>query len=503
MSQICVVIGRGRHASLLEEWHGAASAGAQLCELRIDCLRRDPDLKRIFKDRPTPAIFTIRRGADGGLWRGDEEKRQRLIREAIVAGIEYVDLELDVAQKLPRPRFGNTKRIVSVHNFREMPDLDDVAEMMLEADPDILKIAAVAKTVAEASRMLDFVKRFNEKIPTIGLAMGTLGVFTRVLGAKFGSPHTYAGFNPDRTFAPGMIRMQELRRDYHYEQIDAGTEIFAVIGDPIGHSLSPAVHNNAFRHLGLNKVLVPLHIPDGTLKESLQALDWLQIRGMSVTIPHKEAILPLLSRRDRTVEQIGACNTVLRDDDGSLVGHNTDLTAAISSLEDALRAAGADLRQPLLDKQVLVLGTGGVARTLVAGLSKSGAGAIVCGRSEDKAAKLAEEFDCRSVPWGARASTLCDVIINGTPVGMHPDVDSSPVPPSTFREGMLAFDTIYRPENTLFLKLAREHNCATVSGVDMFVRQAALQFQYYSGQEAPEDLMREIVRRRLSAAQED
>ncbi len=502
MSKICVVVGRGRHASLLEEWHGAAASGAELAELRVDCLRRDPDLKRILKDRPTPLVFTIRRGADGGLWRGDEDKRQRLIREAIVAGVDYVDLELDVAQKMSRPRFGHTKRIVSIHNFRELPDLDDMAEMMLAADPDIIKIAAVAKTVGEASRMLDFVQRSNTRIPTIGLAMGTLGVFTRVLGAKFGSPFTYAGFNPDRTFAPGMILMQELRRDYHYEKLNAETEVFAVIGDPIGHSLSPAVHNAAFRSAGLNKVLVPIHIPDGTLKDSLEALSWLGIRGMSVTIPHKEAILPLLARSDRTVEQIGACNTVLREPDGTLVGHNTDLRAALDSLEEAMGGDPSSSTSVLLDKQVLVLGTGGVSRTIVAGLCQRGAGTIVCGRSDDKATKLAEEFGCRSVPWVARASTLCDVIINGTPVGMHPNVDSSPVPPSTFREGMLAFDTVYRPENTLFLKLAREHGCGTVSGIDMFVRQAALQFQYYTGEAAPEQLMREVLRNRLSAAQD-
>ncbi len=131
----------------------------------------------------------------------------------------------------------------------------------------------------------------------------------------------------------------------------------------------------------------------------------------------------------------------------------------------------------MLDKQVLVLGAGGVARTIASGLVRRGAGVTLCARNEEKATALAEALGCRSTTWSMRAGTLCDILINCTPVGMHPDVDTTPTPPAAFKPGMLVFDTVYHPENTMFLKLAREHNCATVSGVEMFVRQAALQFQ--------------------------
>lgn len=499
---ICVIIGRGRHRTLLEEWSQAAEAGAGLVELRIDCLRRDPDLKRILANRPTPVLFTVRRGADGGLWRGDEEKRQRLLREAIVAGVAYVDLEMDIAEKIPRPRFGSTGRIISYHNFKEMPeDLDELGEKMRALDPDIIKVACVARSIGEASRMLEFVARSSQHIPTIGLAMGSQGFFTRVLGAKFGAPFTYAGFNPDRTFAPGLPTLRTLQRDYHYDQIDADTEIYAVIGDPIAHSLSPGLHNPTFRHLGLNKVMVPLHIPDGQLQESLGALSWLNIQGISVTIPHKEAIIPLLNSIDKSVERIGACNTVVRKGD-EWIGHNTDYRASMNCLEEALGGTIDSEASHLMDKQVLVLGSGGVARAVVAGLVRRGAGVTVCSRNEETAEALARDFGCRTTTWAMRAGTLCDILVNCTPVGMHPNVDYSPVPPGAFKPGMLVFDTIYRPENTMLLKLAQEHACASVSGVEMFVRQAALQFQYYTGQDAPEDFMRETVRRQLSAVQD-
>src|SRR4051812_45078111 len=257
---ICVTLGRGRHKSLLAEWQEAAKAGAELCELRIDCLRSEPSVKRILSEKHTPIVFTIRRGSDGGLWRGNEEKRMLLLREAIVAGVDYVDLEMDVAPKVPR--FGKTKRIVSFHDFQKTPEnLDELVEKMKGMNPDIIKIATLARSVADASRMLKLVAK--AQVPTVGIAMGPLGTFTRILGKKFGTPLTYAGFNPERIFAPGMLQFHDLMKDYHYDKVDANSEIYAVIGDPIGHSLSPAVHNNAFRELGLNRVYVPIQIPAG------------------------------------------------------------------------------------------------------------------------------------------------------------------------------------------------------------------------------------------------
>src|SRR3954454_9419396 len=233
---ICVTIGRGRHSSLGEEWEQAAKGGVDLVGLRIDCLRRDPDLKRILKERPTPMVFTIRRGSGGWLWRGNEEKPQQLLREAIAPGGDYVDLASDIAPKIRR--FGKTKRIVSYHNLKTTPvDVQDIAEKCEEADPDIVKVATAATTLAEAARVLHL--GVTGKYPTIPIAMGEIGVFTRILGARFGAPFTYAGFNPERSFAPGMLPYHVLKKDYLYNAIDAKTEVYGVVGDPIEQSLSP------------------------------------------------------------------------------------------------------------------------------------------------------------------------------------------------------------------------------------------------------------------------
>ena len=491
---ICAILGRGRHAALAEEWKEAAEAGVQLVELRVDCLRREPELKRVLKERPTPMVFTVRRGADGGLWRAPEEKRQRLMREAIVAGVDFIDIEMDVAREIRR--FGGTRRIVSYHNLKQTPaDLLQIAQQCEEMDADVVKIATKVHSIADAMRVLQVAAQMET--PTIAIAIGEIGSFTRVLGAKYGAPFTYANFNVDRSFAAGMLRFDELKRDYFYDQIDAQTEVYAVIGDPIGHSLSPPVHNAAFRELGQNKVMVPILMPAERLKASLDEVAWLGIKGFSITIPHKQAVLPLLNQADGAVDRTGACNTMLVKDDGTKVGYNTDYRAAMDSLESAYGGPLEGGLSPLTNKNVVILGAGGVARPIGFGLMRRGAVVTICNRTDERATKLAEELACRTANWGMRASMIPDIIINCTPVGMHPQVDDTPMPPAGFRPNMVVMDTVYHPENTMFLKLARERECKTVSGVDMFIRQAAIQSQLYTGLEPPVEAMRDVIRRKL------
>jgi 3-dehydroquinate dehydratase/shikimate dehydrogenase len=499
---ICVTIGRGRHASLAEEWDEAAKAGVDLVELRIDCLRRDPDLKRILKDRPTPVVFTIRRGIDGGLWRGNEEKRQQLLREAVALGVDYIDLEMDIAPKIRR--FGKTKRIVSYHNMKTTPvDVQDIAEKCEEMDPDIVKIATTASTLAEASRILHL--GVTGKFPTIPIAMGEIGVFTRILGAKFGAPFTYAGFNPERIFAVGMLQYPVLKKDHFYNAIDAKTEVYGVIGDPIAQSLSPTIHNAAFRHLGMNKVMVPFLVPSSELETFFRELMWLEIKACSVTIPHKQAIVPLLQQKEGSVERTESCNTVVIEPDGRRLGYNTDYRAAMDSIEAVMGSSeDADGASPLVDKQVLILGAGGVARSIAFGLSRRGASLTITSRHDERATELAEEVGCRMVTWSQRATVIADVIVNCTPVGMHPHLDDTPLPPAAFsRPGIVLFDVVYHPENTMLLKLARERQAKTISGVDMFLRQAALQFDIYTGQDAPIEVMANALRRKLGPIRDE
>jgi 3-dehydroquinate dehydratase/shikimate dehydrogenase len=183
--------------------------------------------------------------------------------------------------------------------------------------------------------------------------------------------------------------------------------------------------------------------------------------------------------------------------EGGWEGHNTDYRAAMASLETRLGAQSGD-NAPFNGKHVLVLGAGGVARAIVFGLTRRGAIVTVANRNKDRGNNLARDAECRFIEWPRRMANLCDILINCTPVGMFPEVDETPIPASYLREGMVVFDTIYNPENTLLIKEARARACTAITGVDMFVRQAVLQFQIFTEREAPEELMSDVVRRALS-----
>jgi 3-dehydroquinate dehydratase/shikimate dehydrogenase len=207
------------------------------------------------------------------------------------------------------------------------------------------------------------------------------------------------------------------------------------------------------------------------------------------------------------VERTGSCNTIVIDNEGRRVGYNTDYRAAMDSLETGMGGqedAESEGSSHLIDKQVLILGAGGVARSIAFGVMRRGAHVTITNRHDERATSLAEEVGCRMVTWSQRATVIADVIINCTPVGMHPGVDDTPLPPSAFpRTGIVVFDTVYHPENTMLLKLARERQAVSISGVDMFLRQAALQFKIYTGMDAPLEVMRDALKRKLGPLRDE
>lgn len=491
---ICVSIGRTRHKMVVLEHRALAEKGAELVELRIDWLSRQPDLPRLVDERPTPCVIACRRQSDRGRWRWSEEQRLAVLRTAIVSGVEYVDLERDVAGSIPR--YGTTKRIVSHHNFECTPDdLEEIHESMCALDADIVKIVTMANSPSDIVRMLQLVQ--SSQVPTIGFCMGELGIASRILCGKYGSPFTYASFSSERELAPGQIPFGEMKHLYRFDEINSETRVHGVLGDPIAQSYSPLVHNAAFRKAGVNAVYLPFRVPKDALSQTLHDFGRLDVQGYSVTIPHKEAIAAWADSVSETVREIGAANTLFPTDEGWRA-ENTDCEAALACLREGLESEpgiDADLR----GRHVLVLGAGGVARAVAYGLLRSGCDVVIANRNPERAKKLAAELGCKHIRWDTRAAELADVLVNCTPLGMHPDyIDETPFADNWLREGMLVFDTVYNPENTLLLKQARQRGCVTVSGLEMFVRQAAAQFHYFSGEAAPVDTMREALRRAIS-----
>ncbi|MEN6459033.1 MAG: shikimate dehydrogenase [Thermoguttaceae bacterium] len=492
---ICVSIGRGRHRHVIAEYRHLVDQGARLVELRLDYINGEVNLKRLVADRPCPVLISCRRATDGGKFAGSEEQRRLLLRSAIAEGVEYVDLEEDVATSIPR--FGRTKRVISVHDFRKTPDnLEEIHRRLCELDPDIVKISTMANHPHDNLRMLELIRR--SKVPMIGVCMGDIGTPTRLLAGKFGAPFSYATFHHERVLAPGQLSFQQMTETYHYDQINAETEVYGVIGDPIGHSLSPLVHNVAFRRGGLNKVYIPFRIPREDLTWFIEKAGSLDLRGLSVTIPHKEEVVKRLTEADGAVRGIGAANTVIFQGKNRL-GYNTDHRAAMETLEDVLGGHEEAIAK-LKGKTALVLGAGGVGRAVVYGLTRRGVNVAVSDGVSRQALTLAQRYECRCVEWAARHSVAADILFNCTPVGMHPNVDESPFEKHHLRPTMIVFDVVYNPENTLLVKEARNRNCTVITGIDMFVRQACRQFELFTGREGPAELMRETLRRAIGAA---
>jgi 3-dehydroquinate dehydratase / shikimate dehydrogenase len=510
---ICVVIGRTRHKMVQIEIQEAAKQGAALIEVRLDFLAKAPDFRRLLEKKPCQMLATVRRLVDGGSWKGTEDARMALLRQAIVAGFDWVDLETDVADGVRR--FRDVKRIVSYHDLREMPEnLEDIHARMCRQDADIVKIAVRAQHPNDNLRVLKLLR--SPAKPTVAFCVGDMGMPSRILGAKLGTPFTYAAFNKERGIAPGLPSYQELKQVYHYPRINADTLVYGVLGDPVGHSLSPLIHNEAFASLGLNAVYLPFRVPRVELPSVLKAFEALGVRGYSVTIPHKEAAANLAKHQDAAVTRVQAANTLILGKEG-FNAYNTDYQGFLDSLRanmssshvgpTALTGVTGIINLPTpyqppvvrLDSRVaLVLGAGGIARAVVHALVGEGALVTIANRTAERAQKLAEEAGCRHIDWAGRHSVLADLVVNCTSVGMHPDLDHSPLHVSYFKPGLLVYDTVYTPEQTLLIKEARQRGCQVVTGVDLFVRQAALQFQLFTGHPAPLDLMRQVVKRALS-----
>ena len=491
---ICVSIGRGRHKMMIAEHRHLAEQGVRLVELRLDYIRRAVNLKRLLGDRPCSVIGTCRREMDGGLWQGTEKERLVLLRSAIADGVDYVDLEEDIADQIPR--YGPTKRIISYHNFRETPDdLEEIHQRMSQMDADIVKVASMAHSPRDNLRILNLMK--NSSKPTIAIGMGEIGMPTRILAGKYNAPFAYATFHHERQMAPGQLSYKEMVEIYRFNKINTETEVFGVIADPVGQSMGPLIHNAAFEQLNMNRVYVPIRVPREDLESFLIDCPQMGIRGLSVTIPHKEEVLKSLAQVDGAALGVGAVNTVVFENDKT-VGYNTDFHAAMDSLEEA--AGGDSKRNPLEGKKALILGAGGVAKAIAFGLKRRKVEVTITSRTSFRSEALASQMKCSAIDWENRYEFVPDLLINGTPVGMHPKVDETPYDGRKLRWSTVVFDAVYNPEQTLLIKSARQQKCPTITGVDMFVRQAAMQFKLFTGEEAPIDSMRETMKRAISAA---
>ncbi len=480
-------------ADTIEEMLATAESMARdnpFLEFRLDYLKQPlaavSKIDRFLETHQyVTAIGTCRRADNGGKFKGTVASQLEILTKAHAAGCQLVDLELQSAQSAKPEAVARLRSrvglILSFHDFRATRNLEETLQKMLKVRADYYKLVTTATSLSDNVAMMKFLQAHAGEQAMIGLCMGEQGVISRVLSVRAGSVFTFAAVNADAKTAPGQISARDLRNIYRIDQVDAATRIYGVAGDPIGHSLSPVMMNTALRRENVNGVYVPLHAK--TMKDLIYCAREIPLHGMSITMPYKQAILPFLDNTDAHTAKVGACNTVVRGQEGKLYGFNTDITGVLRPLEQRITIENA---------KVLVLGAGGAARAAVFGLKERGAEVWILNRSAVKGQKLARQAKARTVKRADLRKLAFDVIINATPVGMGNTRDC-PLKDEEI-QARIVFDMVYDPVETHLLKVARAKGLTVIPGVEMFVQQAARQFEIWTGKPAPAaDMLRAVT----------
>ncbi len=505
---LCVAICE-RSINALEGACTRASEVGDLVELRLDCLDEGDfnsgvdQLKKLLHNLPVPTIVTYRPAEQGGSSSANVESRYSFwTGQGLSLGSHLCDVETDIAQNFSLASESESasqvdwsRVICSHHDFLGVPtNLAQIYEAIAATPARILKIAVHANDATDCLPVFHILERaLKDGREMIAIAMGTAGIATRILGPSRGAFLTYAALESETGTAPGQISAHELKQVYRIETIDRQTLIFGLMGLPVCHSLSPLMHNAAFKAMAINAVYLPFEVRDveGFIRRMIhprtRELDW-NMRGLSVTAPHKSAVMDQLDWIDPAAEGIGAVNTIVVENDG-LRGYNTDARGLIKPL--------AQKFSELRSARCAVVGAGGAARAALWGLRQEGAELTVFARNTEKAEVLAEKFGAAWETLGEASFDGFDVVINSTPLGTVGQFEAeTPATARQLRGARWAYDLVYNPTETLFLREAKEAGCETLGGLPMLIAQAAEQFRLWTGADAPEGVMYEAAEHR-------
>jgi 3-dehydroquinate dehydratase / shikimate dehydrogenase len=490
VGKLCVAIQGASPQEILARAE-AALKDSHFLELRLDSLPKPAaaldKLKKFFAEhRDVNAIATCRRKAHGGSFSGSLASELDILIQAAQAGCQIIDLEVESAEEAKPAQLAKLKSagaalLISFHDFTRTKGLDQAAKRMERFLPDFVKVVSTARSLADNIAVLRLIEDLSVTSQVVGIAMGEEGIVSRVLGLRAGAAFTFASFADDAETAPGQVTARTLHDLYHIDQLDPATRIFGVAGNPIAHSLSPAMHNAAFHREKVNAVLLPLKTR--ALNDLLTLVRELPLSGVAVTMPLKQEVLPHLANMDPFTARIGACNTLRTGADGKLYGFNTDVAGVVRPLERRLRLKGA---------RVAVLGAGGAARAAVFGLVEQGADVFIVNRTHESAVALARKAKAKAMKHEQFAKNRFDVLINTTPCGMAGTKQALPIEEDELNAG-LVFDMVYNPVETALLKLARSRGIPIITGLEMFVEQGARQFEIWTGKPAPETEMMRVV----------
>lgn len=501
---ICVCIGLAETAQAAKLAIASCDNGEDFLELRLDMLA-DPAagcriISRINRRHPDSTILaTCRRKPSGGQFRGSIREQLAILEDAVKAGAALVDIEIETMNSQPlalNPFTGKAYTMVSYHNFERTPSLQPVMNQLQKYPADLYKLATKVRKPTDNLKLLDICKQYKNLVL---VGMSETGSPARLLSPSHGGRFTFAMPDPlsigrvNRTTtwqaptAPGQLMATDMHQLYRVKRSKPDMQVFCVIASPVGHSLSPLIHNRAFKSRRVHGIYLPLLVEPGLLGDFFQLARELPITGVSVTIPHKKNVMRHLDSVDQQASGIGAVNTIYLKR-GKLVGTNTDVNGIILPLSKQVK---------LNRSRVLIVGNGGVAIAAIFGLKQQGAEVVITGRNPQRVKRIARRYDVGAIEFSEIRNDYFDVLVQATPVGMSPNVKQNLFPGRIPAD--VVFDLVYNPLETALLKHASSEGKTVINGVEMFIEQAAEQFRIWTGEEPPREVMRNAVLKRLSS----
>ena len=476
---LCVTVSAPTLAELRRRRDSVSDA--DLVELRLDSVA-DPNVAGALAGRRRPVVVTCRPAWEGGGFRGSEEDRLRLLREALVLGAEYVDVEWRAGfTNLVAETMGR-RIVLSTHDFDSVPaDLGDRARAMRATGAEIVKLAVKVSRLSDCLPLLQFGASMGQQGGIVLVAMGDPGVASRVLPTRFGSAWSYSG----SIDGVGQLTPSTMLERYNFRSLGNSTDIYGLVGSPIAHSVSPDMHNAAFRATRLDAVYLPL--PAADPDDFVSFARAIGLKGASVTIPFKVSLFDRVDEVYPVARRIGAINTI-RMADGRWIGSNTDAAAFLLPLQER----GVSLQ----GARAAIVGGGGAARAVAIALAPSGAAVTIHARNRWRAQEVALGVGAEAGAWPPPPGSW-DVLINCTPLGSRHRAEETSVPAEALT-GRLVYDLVYNPVTTRLLREATAAGCSTIGGLDMLVAQAQEQFYWWTGTRSPRGVMRAAAERRLA-----
>ena len=494
LPHICIAMGFPTADELLSHARREAQEGETFFEFRLDYLRSPervlPGMHEFLRQHPQCTILaTCRRHQNHGNFQGSIEEQLRVLEAAVDHGAGAVDVEIETAEQPGinlEPLRARAWLIVSWHHFEATPALGPILRRMARVPADAYKLVTTARKPSDIQRVLS-VAEGHPPTPMIVLTMGEIGFPTRVLSPLHGGLYTYAAPNGSDGTASGQVGARHMRQLYRLERLTRDARVYGVIADPVRHSLSPTVHNRAFQTRRVDAVYLPFLVEPRALRDFFDFAAKLPVAGFSVTIPHKQRVVRYIDNVDPLARRIGAVNTVWRRG-GKWRGTNTDIQGIIGPLGRRLKLARSS---------VLLVGNGGAARGVAFALRDAGVKLAITGRNPDRVRSLARSCDAEALAPEHAEKADFDALVHATPLGMSPKIEGC-----FFRDripGGVVFDLVYNPRETVLLKRAAEQGAEVIPGAEMFLEQAAAQFEIWTGESAPRAAMKRALDEALSA----